>query len=225
MEERFALTRSRRHHSVRRANCDFRTTPLSNLNGGAGSCVGNRTVGRRLLGEEARPGSTGLCQLIVAVLRSKTMSGGHRGYSLMYRLCLKPWEFDATPSQLVQVADQLPPGRALEFGCGTGRQTVELAQRGWEVTGVDYVRRAIEESRTRAEAAAVEAQFIESVRWALSVQEYTRAPMAAPDGRQYAGTARRHAAEGHGDRIKVKSPKGEGAEVDLNERGRSELKQ
>jgi SAM-dependent methyltransferase len=88
------------------------------------------------------------------------MSDGHRGYSLMYRLGFKPWEFDATPLQLVQVADQLPRGRALELGCGTGRQAVELAQRGWEVTGLDYVGRAIEESRTRAEAAGVEVRFL-----------------------------------------------------------------
>jgi hypothetical protein len=33
MEERFALARSRRHHSVRRGNCGFDTTAMSNLNG------------------------------------------------------------------------------------------------------------------------------------------------------------------------------------------------
>jgi SAM-dependent methyltransferase len=88
------------------------------------------------------------------------VSEGHGGYSLMYRLGLKPWEFDSTPRQLVEVADQLPPGRALELGCGTGRQAVELAQRGWDVTGLDYVRRAIEESRSRAETAGVGVRFL-----------------------------------------------------------------
>jgi hypothetical protein len=33
-------------------------------------------------------------------LRSKPLSDGYRGYSLMYRLGFKPWEFDATPWQL-----------------------------------------------------------------------------------------------------------------------------
>lgn len=35
------------------------------------------------------------------------------------------------------VAGQLPPGRALEIGCGQGRNAVFLAQRGMTVTGVD----------------------------------------------------------------------------------------
>ena len=35
------------------------------------------------------------------------------------------------------VADRLPPGRALEIGCGQGRNAVFLAQQGLTVTGVD----------------------------------------------------------------------------------------
>jgi SAM-dependent methyltransferase len=88
------------------------------------------------------------------------MSDGHRGYSLMYRLGFKPWEFDATPSRLIQVADRLSTGRALEVGCGSGRQAVELARRGWEVTGVDYVTKAIEEAKARADAAGVEVRLV-----------------------------------------------------------------
>jgi SAM-dependent methyltransferase len=32
----------------------------------------------------------------------------------------------------------LPPGRAVELACGEGRNAIELAARGWRVTGVDF---------------------------------------------------------------------------------------
>jgi SAM-dependent methyltransferase len=50
------------------------------------------------------------------------------------------------------VAD-LPPGRALDLGCGEGGDAVWLAERGWHVTAVDIsetaMQRAAEEARTR----------------------------------------------------------------------------
>jgi len=38
---------------------------------------------------------------------------------------------------LVQHTTDLAPGRALDLGCGEGADAIWLAQRGWEVTGVD----------------------------------------------------------------------------------------
>ncbi|MES1261358.1 MAG: class I SAM-dependent methyltransferase [Acidobacteriota bacterium] len=37
----------------------------------------------------------------------------------------------------------IPPGRALDLACGSGRHAVWLRERGWEVTGVDLVIPAI----------------------------------------------------------------------------------
>jgi SAM-dependent methyltransferase len=88
------------------------------------------------------------------------VADARRAFSLMYRLGFKPWERDATPAQLAEMAAGRQPGRALELGCGTGRQAVELAQRGWEVTAVDYVPKAIEEARSRARGAGVEVRFL-----------------------------------------------------------------
>ena len=44
---------------------------------------------------------------------------------------------------LVQVADMLPAGRALDLACGPGRNALYLARLGWEVTAVDASRVAI----------------------------------------------------------------------------------
>lgn len=51
---------------------------------------------------------------------------------------------------VVRVARELPPGTALNLGCGSGQNSIWLGARGWRVHGVDIAQGAIE----RAEAAA-----------------------------------------------------------------------
>ncbi len=52
---------------------------------------------------------------------------------------------------LVEIAGLLPPGRALDLACGTGRHTLHLARLGWQVTAVDIAPDAIRELRAAAE--------------------------------------------------------------------------
>jgi SAM-dependent methyltransferase len=51
---------------------------------------------------------------------------------------------------LIQMASHLRPGSALDLACGTGRNALWLAGRGWEVTAVDGSAVAIEILRRRA---------------------------------------------------------------------------
>lgn len=52
---------------------------------------------------------------------------------------------------LAAVAADLPPGRALEAGCGQGGDALWLAERGWDVLGVDISTVAVDRARAEAE--------------------------------------------------------------------------
>jgi SAM-dependent methyltransferase len=90
-------------------------------------------------------------------------------YRILYRIGFTPWEQMAT----LPVADQIealfareeagrPPsfGAALDIGCGSGIWAVKLAARGWDVTGIDLVPRALDRARQRARDAGVELRLV-----------------------------------------------------------------
>ena len=86
-------------------------------------------------------------------------------WKLMYRLGFTPWEQVSGPSleQLERLfADERPePGsKALDIGCGSGRQSMRLAKLGWQVTGIDFVPLAIKRARARAQSEGVDARFV-----------------------------------------------------------------
>lgn len=66
-----------------------------------------------------------------------------------------PWDTGRPSGELQRrVAEvSIPPGRAIDLGCGTGASAVWLAQQGFEVTALDLSSKAIEQARQRADAA------------------------------------------------------------------------
>ena len=80
--------------------------------------------------------------------------------------------WSAEPNRfLVAEVETLPPGRALDLACGEGRNAVWLAERGWDVTGVDFSKVGLDKARRLADARGV------SVHWELAdVTEYMPAP-------------------------------------------------
>ena len=74
-----------------------------------------------------------------------------------------PWDSGVVPPEVtgwVEAAEveDVPPGRALDLGCGTGTTALYLAQHGWDVAGVDFALPAIWQARRRARACNVDSR-------------------------------------------------------------------
>jgi ubiquinone/menaquinone biosynthesis C-methylase UbiE len=87
-----------------------------------------------------------------------------------------PWDSGVSPPELLDFIKKHPSatlrqsfdrlstaaqgGRAIDIGCGTGTNVITLAQAGWQVTGVDFVPRAIRMARRKARKAGIEAELV-----------------------------------------------------------------
>ena len=70
-----------------------------------------------------------------------------------------PWDTGISPPELLDFIKEHPPGNAIDIGCGTGTNVITLARAGWDVTGVDFVPRAIKMAKRKAKKAGIEAEF------------------------------------------------------------------
>jgi SAM-dependent methyltransferase len=58
--------------------------------------------------------------------------------------------WSAEPNQfVVSLTDDLPPGSAVDLGAGEGRNALWLAEKGWQVTAVDFSTAAVDRGRAR----------------------------------------------------------------------------
>jgi SAM-dependent methyltransferase len=92
-------------------------------------------------------------------------------YKLLYQVGFMPWERMPTLPVARQVSALLDReqaareplyGAALDLGCGGGLWSIELARRGWEVTGVDIVPKALSTARARIRKAGVEVRLVQA---------------------------------------------------------------
>jgi SAM-dependent methyltransferase len=66
-----------------------------------------------------------------------------------YRSSDRVWSGNPNPQLVAEIGD-LPPGRALDVGCGEGADAIWLAQRGWRVVAADISTVALERAATHA---------------------------------------------------------------------------
>lgn len=75
-----------------------------------------------------------------------------------------PWDTGEPEEHLVRLVDggAVPAGgRAFEVGCGTGTNSVWLAERGFEVVGCDLSPRALAAARSKARGVSDRCRFLE----------------------------------------------------------------
>src|SRR5271165_3162796 len=96
------------------------------------------------------------------------MASRHNLFRIFYGVGFTPWDGHAQVSSLLELIEgtadtsALPPGAALDVGCGTGDSSIYLAQHGWQVTGVDFVPKALAKARAKAQARQASVNFVQA---------------------------------------------------------------
>ena len=83
------------------------------------------------------------------------------GVSLdLWRKAVSPEQTRSEANFLTTVLDCPVESRLLDAPCGNGRHSIELAKRGYQLTGIDISQEFLYEARTTASAAGVKVDFI-----------------------------------------------------------------
>jgi SAM-dependent methyltransferase len=102
-------------------------------------------------------------------------------YKLAYALGFHPWEdaakqrsFNERFTELLEreEAGREPPyGPALDIGTGSGIWGIKLAERGWQVVGIDIVEKALERAHERIKNSGVQMRLVQGDVTALPLDD------------------------------------------------------
>ncbi len=97
------------------------------------------------------------------------------------------WSGDPNGALVAEVAD-LPPGRALDVGCGEGADAIWLASRGWQVTALDVSQVALHRAARHGAAAGARVEWLHAglldadlTSYDLVSAQYPALPRTGPD--------------------------------------------
>jgi len=97
-----------------------------------------------------------------------------RAWDARYRSAQRPEDLETAPTPLlVETAQHLAPGKALDLACGAGRNALWLAAQGWYVTAVDGSPAAIDILKQRAARRSITLEAC-----VADLQEFSIAPAA-----------------------------------------------
>lgn len=117
---------------------------------------------------QMRTGGASLCATVP--VNGLQVNGLHRGKGAT--MISQQWDerysgnglvWTSTPNQfLVAEVVDLPAGRAVDLACGEGRNSIWLAEQGWEVTGLDFSPVGLAKAERLADLRGVEVTWVES---------------------------------------------------------------
>ena len=91
-------------------------------------------------------------------------------YKFAYSIGFHPWEDAERHAPFVEKISKMfereesgktaPFGKALDIGCGSGVWGINLAKRGWDVTGVDIVDKALQRAQERIKKENVNVRLV-----------------------------------------------------------------
>ena len=87
------------------------------------------------------------------------MTVGNYDYDQIYRAGGPPWEIGGPQPAIAAVLGAVKGPKVLDLGCGSGDLAIELARRGFEVTGIDISAVAIDQARAKAAAEGLSIEF------------------------------------------------------------------
>lgn len=85
-------------------------------------------------------------------------------YTLAFSLGADNWKLNSLPDEIADTLKEfdIANSHLLDLGCGVGKESVELASRGWHVIGIDFIPQAVRKAKKAAKKVQVNdlTQFI-----------------------------------------------------------------